>query len=97
MVATTPSIFSSTSAARSEEHTSELQSRSDLVCRLLLEKKKHTQPISHKNDHEDTSTGRVPAAQAVRRPPPPHVPAPGPAKSARQRGRPRPVPVQPHD
>src|SRR2546421_6349904 len=31
-------FFSST---RSEEHTSELQSRSDLVCRLLLEKKKH--------------------------------------------------------
>src|SRR2546421_7820324 len=27
-------------AMRSEEHTSELQSRSDLVCRLLLEKKK---------------------------------------------------------
>src|SRR5206468_8706130 len=27
-------------AERSEEHTSELQSRSDLVCRLLLEKKK---------------------------------------------------------
>src|SRR2546428_5214478 len=27
---------------RSEEHTSELQSRSDLVCRLLLEKKKTT-------------------------------------------------------
>src|SRR2546428_10290827 len=27
---------------RSEEHTSELQSRSDLVCRLLLEKKKLT-------------------------------------------------------
>src|SRR5206468_11816709 len=27
-------------ANRSEEHTSELQSRSDLVCRLLLEKKK---------------------------------------------------------
>src|SRR5699024_12363888 len=26
---------------RSEEHTSELQSRFDLVCRLLLEKKKH--------------------------------------------------------
>src|SRR2546421_7544113 len=32
---------------RSEEHTSELQSRSDLVCRLLLEKKKknYTMPI----------------------------------------------------
>src|SRR5699024_12626117 len=28
------------SAVRSEEHTSELQSRFDLVCRLLLEKKK---------------------------------------------------------
>src|SRR2546421_7196812 len=28
------------SVDRSEEHTSELQSRSDLVCRLLLEKKK---------------------------------------------------------
>src|SRR5438132_5801185 len=27
---------------RSEEHTSELQSHSDLVCRLLLEKKKYT-------------------------------------------------------
>src|SRR5437667_7048273 len=27
--------------ARSEEHTSELQSHHDLVCRLLLEKKKH--------------------------------------------------------
>src|SRR2546428_4912043 len=32
---------------RSEEHTSELQSRSDLVCRLLLEKKKH----NHKHQH----------------------------------------------
>src|SRR3989440_1195716 len=30
---------------RSEEHTSELQSRSDLVCRLLLEKKKKTESI----------------------------------------------------
>src|SRR6266496_3931308 len=29
-------------AKRSEEHTSELQSRRDLVCRLLLEKKKKT-------------------------------------------------------
>src|SRR5438034_4894475 len=28
-------------AGRSEEHTSELQSHSDLVCRLLLEKKKY--------------------------------------------------------
>src|SRR2546430_6594112 len=29
---------------RSEEHTSELQSQSNLVCRLLLEKKKNTKP-----------------------------------------------------
>src|SRR5215475_5480061 len=39
--ATTRKIaFSSDVAARSEEHTSELQSRENLVCRLLLEKKK---------------------------------------------------------
>src|SRR2546428_8051053 len=31
---------------RSEEHTSELQSRSDLVCRLLLEKKKNLRTSS---------------------------------------------------
>src|SRR5436190_9660106 len=31
------------SSSRSEEHTSELQSHSDLVCRLLLEKKKKKQ------------------------------------------------------
>src|SRR5437588_3199420 len=34
---------------RSEEHTSELQSHSDLVCRLLLEKKKKTQTKQSKN------------------------------------------------
>src|SRR2546421_8937627 len=32
---------------RSEEHTSELQSRSDLVCRLLLEKKKKKKKDGH--------------------------------------------------
>src|SRR3712207_6854856 len=32
---------------RSEEHTSELQSRQYLVCRLLLEKKKHTNLQKH--------------------------------------------------
>src|SRR2546428_5570516 len=31
---------------RSEEHTSELQSRSDLVCRLLLEKKKMPESLA---------------------------------------------------
>src|SRR5206468_12777344 len=36
------SVFAELAGERSEEHTSELQSRSDLVCRLLLEKKKTT-------------------------------------------------------
>src|SRR2546427_4461631 len=36
-----------TRSARSEEHTSELQSQSNLVCRLLLEKKKKTQGNGH--------------------------------------------------
>src|SRR5438132_10551222 len=43
LLVTSSSRFESASwalAARSEEHTSELQSHSDLVCRLLLEKKK---------------------------------------------------------
>src|SRR5438270_10098702 len=38
---------------RSEEHTSELQSQSNLVCRLLLEKKKK---IINKNSKKDTYT-----------------------------------------
>src|SRR2546421_5774833 len=42
----------SVGAGRSEEHTSELQSRSDLVCRLLLEKKKTD------NGHHDSSIPR---------------------------------------
>src|SRR2546422_7815996 len=37
---------------RSEEHTSELQSRLHLVCRLLLEKKKKKQRHSKKTKHE---------------------------------------------
>src|SRR5437870_9696634 len=42
----TVSPCASFSQSRSEEHTSELQSRGHLVCRLLLEKKKH-QPSSN--------------------------------------------------
>src|SRR5438034_7854698 len=38
---------------RSEEHTSELQSHSDLVCRLLLEKKKKKKQINS-NKKEDS-------------------------------------------
>src|SRR2546429_5502277 len=52
---------------RSEEHTSELQSRLHLVCRLLLEKKKtevttstlsHTRPIST-DSHQSSTTSRT--------------------------------------
>src|SRR2546425_3446590 len=39
--------FSPSCAARSEEHTSELQSLAYLVCRLLLEKKKYVNEILH--------------------------------------------------
>src|SRR2546430_6596210 len=40
-VATQPAAKITIANARSEEHTSELQSQSNLVCRLLLEKKKN--------------------------------------------------------
>src|SRR5438034_7871486 len=43
-----PNPSASAPIARSEEHTSELQSHSDLVCRLLLEKKK--KKITTKSD-----------------------------------------------
>src|SRR2546430_8243857 len=42
--------------ARSEEHTSELQSQSNLVCRLLLEKKKKKNTLSLR--HKDTQIMR---------------------------------------
>src|SRR2546430_5887450 len=38
---------------RSEEHTSELQSQSNLVCRLLLEKKKNNQALNHDFQYRD--------------------------------------------
>src|SRR2546429_6729972 len=40
---------------RSEEHTSELQSRLHLVCRLLLEKKKHPHPAPRCTPQEPRS------------------------------------------
>src|SRR2546430_7387823 len=39
---------------RSEEHTSELQSQSNIVCRLLLEKKK----LNHTQAHKNTDSSR---------------------------------------
>src|SRR5260370_18914150 len=51
-VTSTTSSASTASAlarwTRSEEHTSELQSHLNLVCRLLLEKKKKVVPLHHK-------------------------------------------------
>src|SRR5437667_7518490 len=44
-------VLSWLALARSEEHTSELQSHHDLVCRLLLEKKKKT---THRDKPENT-------------------------------------------
>src|SRR5256885_8362964 len=53
--------------ARSEEHTSELQSPCNLVCRLLLEKKKNTKPISTatlpaRTESDSPSTTTLPPA-----------------------------------
>src|SRR5690625_5515612 len=57
-----PYAIALTRATRSEEHTSELQSRGHLVCRLLLEKKKQKQDeynatytISKRDDSKRTS------------------------------------------
>src|SRR2546430_12248789 len=40
--------------SRSEEHTSELQSQSNLVCRLLLEKKKYESTLRTTRDHNNS-------------------------------------------
>src|SRR2546430_5026142 len=46
-----------TRRARSEEHTSELQSQSNLVCRLLLEKKKKKNTPSHTDETQSARSG----------------------------------------
>src|SRR2546422_5833751 len=52
-----PCTRAGSTVLRSEEHTSELQSRLHLVCRLLLEKKKKTVKFIHSaNDNEILST-----------------------------------------
>src|SRR5688572_32105725 len=45
-----------TRSRRSEEHTSELQSQSNLVCRLLLEKKKKKQKKKNRNQNTKQKT-----------------------------------------
>src|SRR5260370_28950275 len=46
-------------ADRSEEHTSELQSHLNLVCRLLLEKKKKISPPCSASSHHVTDTKHI--------------------------------------
>src|SRR5205809_3002419 len=48
------------SSLRSEEHTSELQSRLHLVCRLLLEKKKNQAPRRHTTRTENLPRNPTP-------------------------------------
>src|SRR5437867_10042856 len=45
---------------RSEEHTSELQSPYDLVCRLLLEKKKKKQKNHNRSENKIQNNGTMP-------------------------------------
>src|SRR6266540_297044 len=47
------------SVRRSEEHTSELQSHHDLVCRLLLEKKKHNTNLNAPNVAHTHQTNNI--------------------------------------
>src|SRR2546422_6832113 len=51
-----------TGASRSEEHTSELQSRLHLVCRLLLEKKKKKDKHERRNEVQHRIADRLSAA-----------------------------------
>src|SRR5438270_4847111 len=50
------SVFTSPTRTRSEEHTSELQSQSNLVCRLLLEKKKKNKNPRSQHNPKLTTT-----------------------------------------
>src|SRR5437660_3487051 len=52
---------------RSEEHTSELQSRGHLVCRLLLEKKKNTQEHTNTQNREQQRNDRRTRADRAHR------------------------------
>src|SRR2546430_11845600 len=73
---TNRSMYSRYFQARSEEHTSELQSQSNLVCRLLLEKQKN---ITGPTDRVHPSRLMRPPVSPVRlrvRESPPHVTSP---------------------
>src|SRR2546430_7939066 len=67
----------SSAASRSEEHTSELQSQSNLVCRLLLEKKKT--PATPRGSQRPTPST---TARSHPAPPPPTSDIAGPPHTA---------------
>src|SRR5690554_7517207 len=67
VISPTPLAPAACSAAirRSEEHTSELQSRPHLVCRLLLEKKKKARPHRWERENRRTRHRQPPTARHV--------------------------------
>src|SRR5437870_11243594 len=68
---TSPGGTSNPSTPRSEEHTSELQSRGHLVCRLLLEKKKNKSNTTTPLQMNTTATPQSPPHHRTRQPPSP--------------------------
>src|SRR5260370_25184801 len=86
--AATTSAMVPANSLRSEEHTSELQSHLNLVCRLLLEKKKNDQLDEHPNFLETRLLTRAKISNAWRRYncPPVHI-------TARQHNTPLTAPV----
>src|SRR5262249_56050908 len=63
MVAADDEVRAAVVLARSEEHTSELQSLTNLVCRLLLEKKNHPRsPLNWRRASPGASAGAPPPA-----------------------------------
>src|SRR5256885_7307832 len=66
----TGEVISVSDVHRSEEHTSELQSPCNLVCRLLLEKKKNTRELRHPSDRKCSPPNSSAASRDFLRPGP---------------------------
>src|SRR5205085_4649283 len=66
--ATVPCLVAILCHERSEEHTSELQSQSNLVCRLLLEKNKPSPPPQHtRTSRRSPGDPKPPAGRTLQR------------------------------
>src|SRR2546430_10762761 len=76
-------LVSQVRTPRSEEHTSELQSQSNLVCRLLLEKKKHkcTPKRCHPCTSSSAATSRTRPPRPLTLSPPTRTSIPAPRRS----------------